>query len=106
MSGPVLNSVLTCPSCGFGRSEAMPTDACLFFYNCTNCGALLEPKPGNCCVFCSYGSVKCPSTQTQRSCCGNLSLNTIKEINMARVHGVLCPHHDESVLPNELLRKP
>jgi hypothetical protein len=21
---------------------------------------LLRPKPGDCCVFCSYGSVKCP----------------------------------------------
>jgi len=28
-----------------------------------------EPKAGNCCVFCSYGSVKCPPMQAQKSCC-------------------------------------
>jgi hypothetical protein len=38
----------------------MPTDACQFFYECSNCKTLLRPKPGDCCVFCSYGSVKCP----------------------------------------------
>ncbi len=41
----------------------MPTDACLFYYQCTACGALLRPKAGDCCVFCSYGSVKCPPMQ-------------------------------------------
>lgn len=41
----------------------MPTDACQFFYECANCGTLLRPKPGDCCVFCSYGSVHCPSVQ-------------------------------------------
>jgi len=24
----------------------MPTDACLFFYDCEGCGATLKPKPG------------------------------------------------------------
>lgn len=24
---------------------------------------------GDCCVYCSYGSVKCPPIQAQRSCC-------------------------------------
>jgi len=43
----------------------MPADACQFFYQCTGCGALLRPKPGDCCVFCSYGSVACPPRQTQ-----------------------------------------
>jgi hypothetical protein len=44
----------------------MPTDACLFFYHCTACGALLRPKPGDCCVFCSHGSVKCPARPAAR----------------------------------------
>ena len=69
MSTAVLKSVLTCPKCGFGKSETMPTDACQFFYDCTNCGARLKPKAGECCVFCSYGSVKCPPIQAQKSCC-------------------------------------
>jgi hypothetical protein len=59
----VLNSEITCPKCGLKRSETMPTDACLFFYQCTGCGARLQPKPGDCCVFCSYGTVKCPPMQ-------------------------------------------
>jgi hypothetical protein len=40
------------------------------------CGTRLKPKPGDCCVFCSYGSVPCPPIQAERadenaapSCC-------------------------------------
>ena len=65
----VLESVLICPECGFFKSEVMPTDACQYYYECSNCRTLLRPKPGDCCVFCSYGSVKCPPIQAQRSCC-------------------------------------
>ena len=66
----ILESTLTCPECGFARREAMPTDACQFYYQCTRCTALLKPKPGDCCVFCSYGSVKCPPMQADQGCCG------------------------------------
>ena len=66
----VLESVLTCPHCGFARQETMPTDACLYFYECSNCKKLLRPNPGHCCVFCSFGSVKCPPFQAQQKCCG------------------------------------
>ena len=65
-----LQSVLTCPQCALATSETMPTDACLFFWNCPGCGARLKPKAGDCCVFCSYGSVKCPPKQTENACCG------------------------------------
>jgi hypothetical protein len=41
----------------------MPTDACQIVYRCTGCGTVLRPKPGDCCVFCSYGSVPCPPAQ-------------------------------------------
>ena len=60
----VLLSTLTCPSCGVARTETMPTDACQYFYECTGCQTLLKPKPGDCCVFCSYGSVPCPPIQS------------------------------------------
>lgn len=63
MSEPVLTSEITCPRCGAHRTETMPTDACLYFYECTACGAMLKPKKGDCCVFCSYGSVPCPPIQ-------------------------------------------
>lgn len=56
-------SVLTCPECGHRQAEIMPSDACQFFYDCKGCGKLLRPKPGDCCVFCSYGTVKCPPMQ-------------------------------------------
>lgn len=46
----------------------MPTDACQFFYKCESCKAVLRPKAGDCCVFCSYGSVKCPPVQMQGGC--------------------------------------
>ena len=64
-----LESKITCPKCGFEKQEAMPTDACLYFYECTNCKALLRPEPGDCCVFCSYGTVACPPKQREQSCC-------------------------------------
>lgn len=65
----VSRSTLTCPHCGFAKEELMPTDACQYFYECTRCGRLLRPKKGHCCVFCSYGSAKCPPIQQERSCC-------------------------------------
>ena len=59
----ILESTIICPSCGTSKAEIMPTDACQFFYECTGCGKLLRPRLGNCCVFCSYGSVACPPIQ-------------------------------------------
>lgn len=61
-----LDSILTCPRCGAEARETMPTDACLFFYDCTACGARLKPRKGDCCVFCSFGSVPCPPVQEGR----------------------------------------
>jgi hypothetical protein len=46
----------------------MPTDACRFFYTCKGCGETLDPLLGDCCVFCSYGTVPCPSVQTAQRC--------------------------------------
>lgn len=60
---PVLRSTLTCPNCGTRAVETMPTDACLYFYTCAGCGSRLKPKPGACCIFCSYGSEPCPPVQ-------------------------------------------
>ncbi len=70
MSEPILRSTLTCPHCGHQATETMPTDACQFFHDCPACGELLRPKPGDCCVFCSWGSVPCPPVQQQKRCCG------------------------------------
>jgi hypothetical protein len=62
-----LRSTLTCPHCGLAAVETMPTDSCQFFYDCKGCGRVLRPKPGDCCVFCSYGSVPCPPVQQARA---------------------------------------
>ena len=64
-----LKSTITCPNCGHKREEIMPTDACVFFYECENCKTRLKPKPGDCCVYCSYGSMKCPPIQAGKDCC-------------------------------------
>jgi hypothetical protein len=64
-----LKSTLTCPQCGHQKEEDMPTDACQYFYTCEKCNTLLKPQPGDCCVFCSYGSVPCPPIQKDKNCC-------------------------------------
>jgi len=70
-----LQSTITCPQCGHAQDESMPTSACQFFYDCKGCGELLRPNEGDCCVYCSFGSVPCPPIQDARAtgveaCCG------------------------------------
>ena len=64
-ASPILSSTITCPICRFSATETMPTDACQHLYECKGCGAVLLPKAGDCCVFCSYGTVPCPPIQAQ-----------------------------------------
>ncbi|HWJ25341.1 MAG TPA: GDCCVxC domain-containing (seleno)protein [Flavisolibacter sp.] len=65
----ITRSIITCPVCGFQKEEEMPINACQYFYTCQGCGAFLKPKQDDCCVFCSYGSVKCPPIQEGKDCC-------------------------------------
>jgi hypothetical protein len=71
VSSMMAESIITCPACGTSKTETMPTNACQFFYECSGCGTLLRPKPGDCCVFCSYGTVPCPPMQESggKKCC-------------------------------------
>ncbi|PHS22633.1 MAG: hypothetical protein COA85_11175 [Robiginitomaculum sp.] len=69
-----LQSTITCPECGGKSDETMPTNACQYFYDCGHCGAVLKPLAGDCCVFCSYGTVPCPPVQIasntgKNACC-------------------------------------
>lgn len=64
-----LKSTITCPQCGHKKDELMPTDACQYFYECEKCKTVIKPKQGDCCVYCSYGSVKCPPIQVGNNCC-------------------------------------
>ena len=47
----------------------MPRDACVYFYGCKECGAILQPSEGDCCVFCPYGKVPCPPIRDGEACC-------------------------------------
>ncbi|MDD8019338.1 MAG: GDCCVxC domain-containing (seleno)protein [Bacteroidota bacterium] len=62
-------STITCPACGQQTEEQMPTNSCQYFYQCPHCSTVLKPLTGDCCVFCSYGTVKCPPKQQQSDCC-------------------------------------
>ena len=64
-----VRSTIVCPGCGHREREIVPEDACQYFYKCKACGALMKPKSGDCCVFCSYGDAKCPSAQRNAGCC-------------------------------------
>lgn len=56
-------ATIVCPVCGTATRQSMPSDRCVFFYECPACGTVLRPRPGDCCVFCSYADVSCPSVQ-------------------------------------------
>ena len=66
----ITRSVVTCPNCRTRTDEEMPTDACLVFFECKSCHTVLRPKHGDCCIFCSYGTVKCPPVQLRQDCAG------------------------------------
>ncbi|WP_325451412.1 GDCCVxC domain-containing (seleno)protein [Gelidibacter sp.] len=65
----ITTSIVTCPKYGYKKEEEMPTDSCQFFYESENCTTLLRPLEGDCCVYCRYGTVKCPPVQHGESCC-------------------------------------
>ena len=65
----ILLSTITCPECNFEKEETMPSNACQYFYECANCKKVLKPKDGDCCVYCSYGTVPCPPIQLDQDCC-------------------------------------
>ena len=64
-----LRSAITCPECGHVETETMPTDAGQWLYDCKGCAAVLKPKSGDCCVYCSYADIPCPPIQAGDGCC-------------------------------------
>jgi hypothetical protein len=67
----ILKSTITCPHCGTAKTEAMPTDACQFFYDCAGCGALLRPNP----VIAVYSAPMAPSLARRSKKNGAAGLN-------------------------------
>ncbi len=55
-----VDTVIRCPHCGREEPELIPDDACVIEYECEGCHAVLRPKDGDCCVFCSYAQDRCP----------------------------------------------
>ena len=66
-----LSVVVTCPACKQTTPDTMPTDCCIFFWDCPQCKAIIRPKAGDCCVYCSYGDKRCPPIQDNGRCCSN-----------------------------------
>ena len=64
--GITIRAELTCPECGFVQEAEMPNGACQFLYECVHCKSILTPKEGDCCVFCSYTDIPCPSKQLEQ----------------------------------------
>ena len=60
---PVLQSDNTCPIRGAMVTETMHKDTCQFFWKCPVCGDVIRLKEGDCCVYCSCGTVPCPPIQ-------------------------------------------
>lgn len=65
----ILKTIITCPHCSFQKEESMPTDSCVYFYECSNCHKILKAKEGDCCVYCSYATIPCPPIQGDKKCC-------------------------------------
>jgi hypothetical protein len=57
----------------------MPTDACVFFHECAACHMLIRPNEGDCCVFCSFGTVACPPMQGGSTCCAPTPHSTLNK---------------------------
>jgi hypothetical protein len=68
-----MTGLITCHECGTISMEEVPENACLYFYECIDCGTVMRPKPGDCCVFCSYGDCVClpKLAEVGLTCCGS-----------------------------------
>jgi hypothetical protein len=58
-----LFSTLTCPNCGHHTEFQMPVHASKKFFECPHCKTSFSSKEDECCIFCTFGSVRCPATQ-------------------------------------------
>lgn len=61
----MLETVIKCPRCGYFQMETMPAEACVICWKCPGCAEVIRPKPGDCCVYCSHASNKCPAAQAE-----------------------------------------
>ncbi|MES2587220.1 MAG: GDCCVxC domain-containing (seleno)protein [Pseudomonadota bacterium] len=57
------SSKITCPICLAAETLALPKGSSQHLYRCQSCKTILRPKSGDCCIFCSFGSVDCSSSE-------------------------------------------
>ncbi|MGB0846810.1 MAG: GDCCVxC domain-containing (seleno)protein [Thiolinea sp.] len=60
----ILECTLTCPSCQTKESLTMVQGRSESFFTCTHCSTTHLTKLGECCIYCSYGTVSCPTIQS------------------------------------------
>ena len=63
MNDILLQSIITCPQCHQKTTEQMSTNYCQYIWECPHCNNKLKSRQEDCCVYCSYGNVKCPPIQ-------------------------------------------
>jgi hypothetical protein len=73
-NGVVQDCVITCPVCSTKVQEVMSSEAPKRKYHCPRCLTWLSPKPGDHCIYDSYGSVKCPPIQIKMRRAKNLPI--------------------------------
>ena len=53
--------LIACPDCGVVARERYPPNACLYFFQCRECGSVTRPQLGDGCVFRTLGRPRqCP----------------------------------------------
>ena len=55
--------IITCPVCSNAVVERMSHESLKGVFHCQKCLTWLAPKPGDHCIYESYGSVRCPPLQ-------------------------------------------
>ncbi len=56
---------LSCPQCGSTQSVNMLALEIPRVYQCNNCREVIQANADECCIYCQYGEVKCPSQQVR-----------------------------------------
>lgn len=56
-------STITCPHCQGAEILELPRGASQHLFQCRVCNAILKPKSGDCCIFCSFGDLDCSSAE-------------------------------------------
>lgn len=58
-------NTLTCPKCGLKQNVKMLALEIASVYQCNACNQVIKSNADECCVYCQYGDVKCPSEQVK-----------------------------------------